>query len=201
MQIEPGGREIQEEEGDARMTCIVFVEHPDGVSIGFDSKVSWGYEHADLEQTKVFVNGEIIFGCAGDMLDANILRYAELPALAPNTWDIDRWVTNELIPAITEALHNRNAPEYKDGKIGTGGHYLVVVRGRVYQIGSDTSWVRRVNKRYAIGSGADFAMGALSANASITQALEIAAQHDSGTGHRLTVVQSAELLEEMEIAA
>lgn len=176
------------------------VEHADGVSIGFDSKVSYGWEHADLEQPKVFANGEVVFGCSGAVLDANVIKYADLPALAPDNWDVDRWVTNELIPAITEALHNRNVPQYKNGKIETGGSYLAVVRGRVYRISSDTSWTRHVSKRYALGSGADYAIGALAAGASIRKALEIAQQHDSATGHRMTVVQASELLNERQAA-
>src|SRR4051812_27392917 len=171
------------------------VESDHGVTIGFDSKVSYGWEHADLEQPKVFTNGEIVFGCSGNILDANVIKYADLPALAPDNWDIDRWVTNELIPAITEALHGRNVPQYTNGKIETGGCYLTVVRGRVYRISSDTAWTRHVVGRYAIGSGADYALGALAAGASVREALDIAQQHDSATGHRMTVVQAAELLE------
>jgi len=164
--------------------------------LGYDSKVSYGWSHADLEQSKVFANGEIVFGCCGDVLDANVIKYADIPALAPDYWDIDRWVTNELIPAITDALHHRNAPSYENGKIATGGTYLVVVRGRVYQISSDTSWTRHTSKRYAIGSGSEFALGAIAAGASIRQSLEIAASFDSGTGHRFTVAQDKELLAE-----
>jgi ATP-dependent protease HslVU (ClpYQ) peptidase subunit len=177
------------------MTTILALESEHGVTIGFDSKVSYGWEHADLEQPKVFTNGELVFGCSGALLDANVIKYADLPALAPDNWDIDRWVTNELIPAITEALHNRNVPEYKNGKIETGGTYLAVVRGRVYRIAHDTSWTRHTGKHYAIGSGSEFALGALAAGASVREALDIAQQHDSATGHRMTVVQASELLE------
>ena len=182
------------------MTTIIAIEHDSGVTIGFDSKVSYGWENADLEQPKVFANGEVIFGVCGDVLDANILRYADLPALGTDEWDVDRWVTNKLIPAMTAALKERNASAVSNSKIETGGSTLAVVRGRVYRIASDTAWTRHVDGRYAVGSGYQFALGALAAGASVHQALSVAASLDSGTGHRLRVIQAAELLDERSAA-
>lgn len=182
------------------MTTIIAIEHDTGVTMGFDSKVSYGWYGADMEQPKVFANGEIVFGVCGDVLDANVLRYADLPALGPDEWDIDRWVTNRLIPAMTHALKERSASKVSNSKIETGGVTLAVVRGRVYRIAGDTAWTRHLDKRYAVGSGYQFALGALAAGASVDQALHIAAAHDLGTGHRLRVIQAAELLEERSAA-
>ena len=67
------------------------VETPEGVSIGYDSQVSTGYQKTELEARKVFVNNGIIFGVAGSMLDAQTIRYAPMPDPAP--------VTNAVLPA------------------------------------------------------------------------------------------------------
>lgn len=171
-------------------------EHSDGVSIGFDSQVSFGSHGADLEQPKVFANGDIILGVSGDVLAVNVLRHASLPPMPEDEWDVDRFVTNDLIPALGKALYDYNALKFNDGKAEAPFTALLVVRGRVYEVSTDLSWTRRVDRTYAVGSGWAFAIGAISAGASIREALDIAAQHDSGTGHRMTVVQSAQLLKE-----
>lgn len=170
------------------------VEHDTGVTIGFDSRVSWGSSYTDLEADKVFANNGIVFGVAGAVLDAQIIRYADLPDPADAGWDTDKWVTNEFIPGLRDALADHGALAAHSGKIETNNHLLAVVRDRVYQIGGDTSWVRRADRTYAIGSGSYFARGALAVKASVRQALEAAAAHDKGTGNRLRVIQAAELL-------
>jgi ATP-dependent protease HslVU (ClpYQ) peptidase subunit len=177
------------------MTTIIAIEHEAGVTIGFDSKVSFGSGSTQMEAEKVFVNNGVVFGVAGAVLDAQILRYADIPDPEQAGWDTDRWVTNTLIPAMTSALHDRNAPTYTSGKIKTDHNALVIVRGWVYEIWSDTSWTRRVDKVYAIGSGSHFARGALSAGGSARLALEVAAKHDKGTGNALTVTNAQELIE------
>lgn len=172
------------------------VEHETGVTIGFDSRVSFGSSYNDLEADKVFANNGIVFGIAGAVLDSQIIRYADLPDPADAGWDIDKWVTNELIPELAHALDDRAAFERHSGKGWTNSHILAVVRDRVYQISSDTAWVRRTDGVYTIGSGSGYARGALSVKASVRQALEVAAAHDKGTGNRLRVIQAAELLGE-----
>ena len=170
------------------------VETPEGVSIGYDSQVSTGYQKTELEARKVFVNNGIIFGVAGSMLDAQTIRYAPMPDPAETGWDVDRWVTTELVPHIKEALHEAGILERHSGKLQTNCHVLAVVNGRVYDIYSDTGWIRRTDGLYAIGSGGNYALGALCAGASVEDALHVAVANDSGTGYPLHFVESEELL-------
>lgn len=182
------------------MTTIAMREHADGVTIAFDSRVSWDSHVAEVEYPKVFVTNGVIYGVAGDNLMNNVLRYADLPnpdvrqTLGGSGWDVDRWVNNTLIPAILDALVDRAAAVNENGKVSLDGQLLLVVRNRVYEVAGGTAWTRRVDKTYAIGSGWQFALGALSAGIGLPEALEIAATHDSGTGHTLHIVQAAELL-------
>jgi ATP-dependent protease HslVU (ClpYQ) peptidase subunit len=170
------------------------VEHETGVTIGFDSRVSVGYTYSDLEADKVFANNGIVFGVAGAVLDAQIMQYADLPNPEDGGWDTDKWVTNELVPALMDAMDNRGALERYAGKIESNSHSLIVVRRRVYELFAGGAWIRRVSGKYAIGSGSQFAMGAMEAKVPVQHALEIAAQHDSGTGNRIRVIDLDELL-------
>jgi len=176
------------------MTTIAMVEHANGVTIGYDSLVSLGSQQASLEASKVFVNGGIIFGVAGAVLDAQIIRYADLPYPDDEDWDMDRWVTNELIPAIKDALHKEGVLASYSSKIETDSTILAVVRGRVYAIYHDTGWIRRTDCIYTVGSGGNYAMGALAAGATMQRAMRVAAENDKGTGYELTVVESEELV-------
>lgn len=176
------------------MTTIAMIEHEGGVTIGYDSQVTMGWQPADMEQTKVFANNGVVYGVAGDVVDANVLRYADLPAAADAGWDIDRWVVRELLPAIRTALQTAGVLETNSGKVGTGSSVLAVVNGRVYSIGHDTSYVRFTSGIYAIGSGNQYALGAIAAGAHMRQALGIATQFDIGTGGRITVTQDLEVL-------
>ena len=58
---------------------------------------------------------------------------------------------------------------------------LLAVKGEVFEIDEDYSVARRADGIYAIGSGADFALGALMAGAESTDAMQIAASLDVNT--------------------
>ena len=175
------------------MTTIIMKEHEGGVTIGFDAQTSAGYQNYESPVPKVIVNNGVIFGIAGDVLDANIIQYADLPSAEDAGWDVDRWVTNDLIPAVMQALVERHATSFENNKIETGNTILAAVKGRVYQIHGDTSWVRRTDGTYAVGSGSEYALGALRAGVDIREALDIASYHDMGTGGTMRVLQAEEL--------
>lgn len=165
------------------MTTVIAIEKDNRVEIGCDSKATGG-DQIELEQPKVFENNGITIGVAGVALLANELRYGDLPAPPESIDSTDRWMTKEFTPALRSIVEATM-------KTGDDGEYelqaLVIVNGRVYDIGGNLGWVRNTAGTYAIGSGAHFALGALSAGADINQALAIAAKHDPYTGCSLEV--------------
>ena len=58
---------------------------------------------------------------------------------------------------------------------------MIAMRGELFEIDEDYSVSRREDGVYAIGSGADFALGALMAGADIQSAMHIAATLDVNT--------------------
>jgi hypothetical protein len=72
---------------------------------------------------------------------------------------------------------------------------IVVVNNRIYEIGCDTAWMRRVDGIYAIGSGSPVALGALKHGATLEEAIVIAAENDPYTGGRLTVASADSILQ------
>jgi len=166
------------------VTTILAIETPDGAQIAWDSMAS-GNDIIQLAQPKVFENNGITYGVAGTVRFLNELRYADLPK--PNEGaDLDRWMTLELTPALRQLIDAMGEEKSEDGEYDL--HILAVVRGRVYEITGDLAWIRNTSGVYAAGSGGPFALGAISAGASIKQALEIAAKHDPYTGFSLATL-------------
>lgn len=177
------------------MTTIIFKETKSGnVKVAYDSQVSSGWRKAELGFDKVFVNNGMIFGVAGAVRDANIIKYAPLPSIPDAEWDVDKWVVTTLIPAIAGALSGNYATAFVNQQISTENNILVAVRGRVYKLATDLAMVRYPDSVYAIGSGSDYVYGALAAGASIKNALAVAAELDSFTGQELKLTSAHALL-------
>lgn len=159
------------------MTTVVAVETEEGVLFAADSRIS-GWHVNDGWVDKVIRNGEITFAAAGYLRTIQILAYGKfvVPPVTDGAAAIDRYVSLELIPAIVKAFTDsgeKEALEYSQ--------LLVALRGRVYSVGGDGSWLRNKNGFYAVGSGANYALGALEAGATPKKAVKIAAQYDAGT--------------------
>lgn len=179
------------------MTTIIFKESKKGnVKVAYDSCVTMGSRTEELEFDKVFVNAGHVFGVAGALRDSNIIRYADLPPIPDEEWDIDRWVVKKLVPALINALSTSYAAEYSNQQLSTENRSLVAVRGRVYEIGHDMSVCRNTDGIYVVGSGSAYVYGALGAGASIALALAVAAEYDQGTGEGLKLTSTARLLGE-----
>lgn len=163
------------------MTTIVFVEKPTGVVMAWDSKVSAGYTHQELDQEKVFQSQGIWYGVAGDVSIANIIETMDVkpPSKDMLPREQDLWVTRTLIPRMRK-LCSESSPF---GQYRIHAQILVAFNGRVYEIGGDYSRVRNKSGMYAIGSGTDFAIAALQSGKTPREAVEVAAANDSGTGH------------------
>lgn len=172
------------------MTTIIAKEHNGEVIIGFDSLVSGG-ESFEMEQDKVFVNNGVIYGVAGRLLLSTEIKHAHMPTPPTEVSDTDGWVSSTLSPKIRRILNDVNP---RRGQDEFGMQILIVVNNRIYEIGCDTAWYRKVDGVYAIGSGSPYASGALSHGATIKDALAIAAERDSHTGGRLTVTTARKLL-------
>lgn len=159
------------------MTTIVAVETPSAVIIGCDSQATMGGQRSVMDMSKVIVKGPYVFGVAGRLRMAQALRHASLPPIELE--DTDEHVSEVLAPALKE-LANRAELEPHDSIV------LAVIRRRVYLLTGDGTYMRNTTGHYAIGSGSDYALGALagleSVNVSdVERALKAAANYDIGT--------------------
>lgn len=183
------------------MTTIAAIQGDGWAVVGYDSRVS------DIESNnrfytmskptgKVIKHGEYLIGAAGDLRALNLVTYSFDPPKIPraNT-NLDKFITTTFIPALRTCFEENGAG--KDGEHNS--HIIVVVRGRVYEIGSQYEWCQDVRGVYSIGSGGAYAIGALyaclpkkftmeQAKKSVREAIEVAASLDPATGLPITVV-------------
>jgi ATP-dependent protease HslVU (ClpYQ) peptidase subunit len=200
------------------MTTIIGIQGDNYSLVCVDSRVSdvneagYATQIATLGTTssKVAVNGKYILGAAGDVRAINILHHAFTPPSPPANLKgkkLDHFVTAKFIPALRECFeqHGYAAPpkETSEHVAEHGSTIFMSVNGMIYIIDGDYSWMSDINGVYAIGTGAQYALGALQAtiparigtipwNTAKTlaiKALSIAAKFDPYTGapyHTLT---------------
>lgn len=191
------------------MSIITAVIKDDRIAVAADSLVMFGdSERMPIEiatTKKIWRLGDVIMGGAGWALYDDILRdhmrTQPTPALSDEIGIFSFF--NEFWKALHErySLVNDQASG-KDTPFGDlDSTFLIVNRNGIFKVSSDMG-VTRLNRYYAIGSGSDYAMGAMrvlyddtSGDASFiaTRAVEIAIDFDISCGgpvHQLTIPAS-----------
>lgn len=117
---------------------------------------------------KLGINGKYLLGAAGDLRAINILHHAfRPPEPAPNLKGkkLDQFITVKFIPALRECFeHNGYALPDNDQKQHIAEHsstVFVAINGQIYIIDGDYSWISDSNGMFAIGTGAQYALGAM----------------------------------------
>lgn len=166
-------------------------------SDGFSSQISTLREGT----SKVASNGKYLLGAAGDLRAINILHHAFTPPPVPagiKGKKLDQFFTVKFIPALRECFESQGyATPDKDEKVHMAEHESVIiaaVSGNIYIVDGDYSWLSDTSGVYALGTGASYALGALTAllpKTSLTvqvakkvalKAMSIAARFDPHTG-------------------
>lgn len=138
------------------------------------------------------MNGQFYVGIAGYARYGDIIRYANVerihPAeLASDQFDAMGWLVTSAVPDWINALKNAEQI-HKDKDEWADGSILVVLAGRIFDVGHDFS-VTEFLEFGGIGSGSSYATGAMAAGKSAEKALEIASVLDPYTGGQLNVLK------------
>jgi len=163
------------------MTTIVAVTTAKGVKFAWDSQTTWQYR-AMLGAVKVFQNGPVTFGVAGLGRALDVLKYMGVPDRKEYEPDFDNeaWIVRSLVPAIIKEFKGVDVGE--SDSFSTEAHAIISVGGDTGYLSGNLSFVRDESGTYAVGSGSQYALGALSAGASPKKAVEIARDWDLYTG-------------------
>ena len=118
--------------------------------------------HAPAMAAKLKPVGEYLLGYAGDHRAGQLAHYVfKPPALIDinNQSELDWFISNHFIPELRQTWEDNNCNVTEDTL-----DLIVAIRGIIYWVGSDYSWIREDSGLYGVGSGGKYALGYLSAH-------------------------------------
>jgi ATP-dependent protease HslVU (ClpYQ) peptidase subunit len=144
------------------LTTLAAVQGEGWAVIGYDSRVTEENRIFSLPKDagKVVRNGQYILGAAGDMRAVNLLAHTfkpPVPTASEYGTKLDKFMSAKFIPALKQCFDDAQYGE----KGETDSSVLALIHGRVYEIGGGYDWCLDETGIYAVGSGSDYALGAM----------------------------------------
>lgn len=163
------------------MTTIVGVEDFNGSVIVADSATtSDNRPYQSFRMPKIVQREQTVIAAAGSAHACDLVQYIWLPPYWDGVTDIPSFTRSMIVPSLKQFLSNADwQPDAEKDDILV---LLIAVAGALVQINEDYSVLHRADGLYAIGSGAAYAIGALEAGATPSEAVEIASRNDVMTG-------------------
>ena len=166
------------------MTTIIGVEYANRCVVLGDSRVvgdSKIYSHPDM--VKVITNGNYLVGVAGDVRALQVVLHTWKPPafLAKDRTNIFQFMVNKVAPSLKQLLTDAGLLDSKSPDKDFEINIIVGLNGSLFEIDSDFAVSRSDSGYYGLGTGGDYALGALYAGATPEQAASIAALNDSKT--------------------
>jgi ATP-dependent protease HslVU (ClpYQ) peptidase subunit len=169
------------------MTTIVGVQAANGCVIASDSRVAEGgkvYTHPEM--VKAVERGSYIIGGAGDYRALQVALHGWQPPVvnAKAKQNLYEFVINKVAPSLKSTLVEAGI-EFNKGSEDSDNKFelqlLIGINGTLFEIDSDFAVAMNNTGFYAVGSGGDYALGALHAGVTILDAMKIAALNNNGT--------------------
>jgi len=173
------------------MTTIVAVAKNGNVTMGADSQTTVGsrpIRHPKME--KITKNNGWLIAGSGDATPCDLFQHLFVPPVPTikERHDLHKFMITKFVPAMQDFLEENNYkpdPNDKDA----GFNMLFAFDGEIFEIGNDYTVTLNSEGIYGVGNGHQFAIGALSAGASVEKALEIAANNDVYTSGPFQIVK------------
>lgn len=179
------------------MTCIIGLETDDGVWIGADSAGTDGYGGQTIRaDTKVFRNGPMVMGFCGSYRMGQLLRYNFVVPSQPDGMGDYEYMVRVFVEAVRKTLKDGGFT-WVEKNTETGGFFLVAYNGSLYSIEDDFQVGMSTRSYVCIGSGEQYAMGAMAAldlidlteTERVKKALKITSEHDSQVAGPFKVIK------------
>jgi ATP-dependent protease HslVU (ClpYQ) peptidase subunit len=166
------------------MTTVIAIQYDDRVEMISDSQINSSgkpYFHEDM--VKIVERNKYLIGVAGRVVALQAIQNSWNPPALTSTYkgSIYNFIITKIVPSLKMFIDESKMFNDKEKEDGDLFSILIAIKGEVFEIDEDYSVARRSDGIYAIGSGADFALGALMSGASMQEAIEIAASLDVNT--------------------
>ena len=166
------------------MTTVIAIQYEHGVEMTADSQInSTGKPYFHEDMVKIVDRNKYLLGVAGRVIALQAIQNSWNPPTLSATYkgSIYNFVITKIVPSLKMFIDESKMFSDKEKEDGELFSILLAIKGEVFEIDEDYSVARRSDGIYAIGSGADFALGALMAGSSTQHAMEIAASFDLNT--------------------
>ncbi|MFD8581521.1 hypothetical protein ACFV2A_01390 [Streptomyces californicus] len=146
------------------MTVIAGLVHKGRVHLGADSAGVSGLQITVRRDPKVFSNGPYVIGFTTSFRMGQLLQHAFQPPHP--TGDLHRFMVTTWTDALRACLQDGGWAR-KDGEQEQAGTFLVGIQGRLFSIWDDYQVAEHADDYAAVGCGAELALGALHATATL----------------------------------
>lgn len=181
------------------MTTLAGIEGDGWCVLGSESKITGDGGFMFTPSAKTFENGPVIIGACGGVRGLNILEHGwSAPRYVGKS--VEHYLTRTFIPSMRKAMIDAGADMKDDGEVAEFDNALLVaIKGRIFSIGSDYSWIQSSRGVYSYGSGGAFVRGAMSsmckkhfpktveaAQHIITESIKVAIDSDEFSGGKIS---------------
>lgn len=147
------------------MTCIGAIRTVEKngdvtITFGADTCVSSYRVYGEYESTKITKKSDMLIASAGALRYADLLNYNFVPPVRGVGEEAKSYIATKFIAAVISVLKTHQHITNKNENIVSSGTMLVAYDSKVFKISSDFS-LMEFNEHTAIGSGADYMLGAL----------------------------------------
>ena len=166
------------------MTTVIAIQYSDSVEMISDSQINSSgqpYFHSDM--VKIVERGKYLIGVAGRVVALQAIQNSwNPPALtASHKGSIYKFIITKVVPSLKAFIDDSKIFSDKEKEDGDLFSILIAIKGEVFEIDQDYAIARRSDGIYAIGSGSDYALGAMMAGVSGMEAMKIAESLDVNT--------------------
>jgi hypothetical protein len=132
--------------------------------------------------TKVSVRGEYIIAGSGECAPCDIAQHIWVPPTptAKESKDLYHFMISKVVPSL-KLCFKENEYKWDVEDDETKFAFLIIIGGQIFELADDFSVTLDGKGYYGVGSGSDFAIGALNAGATLKEALKIASDNDAFT--------------------
>lgn len=175
------------------MTTILAAKKGSTWTWGWDSLTTYGPEQFQDTKSKVFRNGQYIFGVAGSVHISQTIQYANLPDFDPKEDDPREFAFKKLVPAIKKAVKKEGWLDSADNVEWIEATFLVQVGKRVFEVTQHLTIIENSGGVMGVGSGARVAELAYKITKDVKTAMKWAVSEDAYTGGKVHVRDSEDV--------
>lgn len=155
------------------MTCIAAILDGPKIIMCADSAVSYGDTQIQRANSKILAFDEFVVGAAGRTRVLDVVLYEHRPEkpeanATPGSFELDAYMSKVFCNTLREKLSDLDVlGKNEDDEAASIGNtsILVGIRRSIYFIDSELACHRLAHPFFAIGSGADLAVGSLATTA------------------------------------